>query len=36
MNYKIHNLDYSISAQEYFKLIKDNDWAVFLNSNIDK
>ena len=33
MRYKIKQLDFSIPSYEYFELIKNNEWAVFLNSN---
>ena len=36
MTYKIKQLDFSIPSNEYFELIKDNDWAVYLNSNNSK
>ena len=36
MTYKIIQLDFSIPSNEYFELIKDNDWAVYLNSNNSK
>ncbi len=36
MNYKIEELDFCIPSHEYFELIKNNDWAVYLNSNNEK
>ncbi len=36
MMYEIKQLDFSISSYEYFQVIKNNDWAVFLNSNNNK
>ncbi len=36
MTYKIKELDFSIPSHEYFELISDNDWAVYLNSNNNK
>ena len=33
MNYKLHQLDFSIPAQEVFEIIKNEEWSVFLNSN---
>ena len=36
MTYKIEQLDFSISSHEYFEFIKNNDWAIYLNSNNQK
>ncbi len=36
MNYKLHQLDFSIPAQQVFEIIKNEDWSVFLNSNNKK
>ena len=36
MKYKIKELEFSIPSYEYFELIKNNDWAVYLNSNNNK
>ena len=33
MNYKLHQLDFSIPAQKVFEIIKNEEWSVFLNSN---
>ena len=33
MNYKLHQLDFSIPAQKVFDIIKNEEWSVFLNSN---
>ncbi len=33
MSYKLHQLDFSIPAQQVFESIKNEDWSVFLNSN---
>jgi len=34
--YKIKELEFCIPSHEYFELIKNNDWAVYLNSNVNK
>ncbi len=36
MMYKIEQLDFNIPSFEYFEIIKNNDWAVYLNSNNNK
>ena len=36
MTYKIQKLDFSIPSNEYFELIRDKDWSVYLNSNNKK
>ena len=36
MKYNIKELEYRIPSNEYFELIKNNDWAVYLNSNNNK
>ena len=36
MTYKIEQLDFSISSHEYFEFIKNNDRAIYLNSNNQK
>ncbi len=36
MTYKIEQLDFSIPSHEYFQFIKNNDWAIYLNSNNHK
>ena len=36
MKYKLIELDFNIPSHEIFESIKENDWAVFLNSNHEK
>ena len=36
MKYKIKELEFCIPSYEYFEIIKNNDWAVYLNSNNNK
>ena len=36
MSFYIKELDYSIPSMEYFNIIKEDDWSIFLNSNYDR
>ena len=36
MSFYIKELDYSIPSMEYFDIIKEDDWSIFLNSNYDR